>query len=102
MMPPVDELRPPTAGRVLEIWRSCRETAGDELERTLLCNARVLAESCYLAGERVFPGGEEALDQLTGREMETLLRALAREEPLRPAAVNPAFDPERFRALGGR
>ena len=39
----IDELRAPTAGRLLVIWRETRETAEDPLERTLLCNARVLA-----------------------------------------------------------
>ena len=42
MSPQIDELRPPTAARLLTIWRTCREMADDPLERVLLCNARIL------------------------------------------------------------
>lgn len=49
----------------------------------------------------------EALEDLTGLEMERLLRRLAEGggpwgRPLeeRAGAVNPAFDPERFEAMG--
>ena len=45
MMEELDELRPPTAWRLLEIWRGTRELAEEPLERALLCNAQVLAES---------------------------------------------------------
>ena len=44
MMEELDELRPPTAWRLLEIWRGTRELAEEPLERALLCNAQVLAE----------------------------------------------------------
>ena len=37
-----DELRPLTAGRLLELWREYRET-GDPLERVLRCNGRILS-----------------------------------------------------------
>ena len=39
MMEEIDELRTPTAWRLLEIWRETRESAEDALERGLLCNA---------------------------------------------------------------
>lgn len=98
----IDELRTPAAGRVLDIWRQCREEAGDPLERTLLCNARILAESCFFEGGPAFDGWEAVLSDLTGRQMEGLLRRLAGEDvpPSPPAgAVNPAFDQRRFDAL---
>ena len=44
MMEELDELRPPTAWRLLEIWRGTRELAEEPLERALLCNAQVLAD----------------------------------------------------------
>ena len=43
MMEELDELRPPTAWRLLEIWRGTRELAEEPLERALLCNAQVLS-----------------------------------------------------------
>ena len=51
MMEELDELRPPTAWRLLEIWRGTRELAEEPLERALLCNAQVLAESCLRQGK---------------------------------------------------
>ena len=96
----IDELRAPTAGRLLVIWRETRETAEDPLERTLLCNARVLAECCFFQGEPVFADEVEVLAGLTGRQMEGLLGRLAGNGPAsHPAGVNPAFDQERFDAL---
>ena len=47
---PWDELRPPTAGRLLYLWRASRDAAEEPMERSLLCNARVLAESCFIRG----------------------------------------------------
>ena len=104
MMEELDELRPPTAWRLLEIWRGTRELAEEPLERALLCNAQVLAESCLFQGEPAFGGGAEVLERLTPGEMETLLRRLAGDEPGSPAAetartVNREFDDARFRAL---
>lgn len=55
MMEELDELRPPTAWRLLEIWRGTRELAEEPLERALLCNAQVLAESCLAPGEAGVP-----------------------------------------------
>ena len=100
MMEELDELRPPTAWRLLEIWRGTRELAEEPLGRALLCNAQVLAESCLRQGKPVFPDGAAVLTRLTAGEMETLLRRLAGEEPSpAPAAVNRDFDQGRFQAL---
>ena len=99
----VDQLRSPTAWRLLAIWRETRELAEEPLERGLLCNARVLAESCFWQGEPVFADGADVLRRLTGREMEDLLRRLSGEGVTAPsAAVNPDFDQARFLALRGR
>ena len=65
----------------------------------LLCNARVLAECCFCQGEPVFASGEEVLERLTAREMETLLRPLAEGCAPVAAEANPAFDSARFRRL---
>ena len=94
-----DELRQLTALRLLTIWWECGEAAEEPMERALLCNARVLAECCFCQGEPVFASGEEVLERLTAREMETLLRQLA--EGCAPVAAeeNPAFDSARFRRL---
>lgn len=104
-----DELRPLNLGRLLELWRQCREAAEDPLEQVLLCNGRILSECCFFQGERVYEDETKALADLTGRQMETLLRRLAEggglDEDRRPPAgleaVNPAFDAARFRALRG-
>lgn len=95
----IDELRALTAGRLLTLWRESREQTEDPLERTLLCNAEVLAESCFFQGERAFQDGAEVLEELTGRQMEALLRALAAGGRPPAAGENPAFDPARFEAL---
>lgn len=100
----VDELRPVTAGRLLELWRESREIE-DPLERVLVCNVRILSECCWFQGKRVYGGEKEALADLTGREIERLLRRLAEgggPESRRPgdsADENPKFDPARFEAL---
>ena len=54
MSPQIDELRPPTAARLLTIWRTCREMADDPLERVLLCNAHILKECCFFQGGQAF------------------------------------------------
>lgn len=96
----IDELRPLTAGRLLAIWRESREAAEDPLERTLLCNAAVLAESCFFRGQRAFSDGAAVLEARTGRQIEALLRRLAAGgEPPAGDAENPAFDRARFEAL---
>ncbi len=73
----VDELRPLTAGRLLTIRREVRDEAEDALDQALLCNAQVLSESCFQDGQRAFQSREAVLEELTCREMESLLRALA-------------------------
>lgn len=95
----IDALRPPTALRLLTIWQESRERAQDPLERSLLCNAQVLAESCFCQGAPVFPDGEAVLAALTAREMETLLRLLAEGGGILAGTVNPGFDQARFDAL---
>ena len=103
----IGELRPLTAGRLLELWREGRRTE-DPLERVLLCNGRILSECCFSQGERVYEDETEVLADLTGREMERLLRRLAegggpedRRPQAGPGTVNPEFDAERFAALQG-
>ena len=102
----IDELRPLRLGRLLELWRQSRE-CGDPLERVLLCNGRILAESCFFQGEAVYGNEAEVLEDLTGGQMERLLRKLAEGGggERRPRAdretVNPAFDTARFEALRG-
>ena len=95
----IDSLRPVTAGRWLEIWRDTREKTEEPLERCLLCNAQVLAECCFQGQETVFHNAAEVLEQLTGRQIESLLLRLMEEPDLAPEAVNPAFDPTQFHAL---
>ena len=100
MMEELDELRPPTAWRLLEIWRGTRELGEEPLERALLCNAQVLAESCLRQGAPVFADGAAVLAQLTAGEVEALLRRLSGEAPSpAPAAVNGNFEQSRFQAL---
>lgn len=99
----IDELRPLSLGRLLELWRRSRE-CGDPLERVLLCNGRILAESCFFRGEPVYGDEAEVLGDLTGRQMERLLRRLGSgggSGDRRPPAetVNPEFDAARFAAL---
>jgi len=97
----IDELRPLTAGKVLGIWRASRIEAEESLEQTLLCNASVLAQSCFFQGEPVFEDREAVLRELTGGQMETLLRRLAEGGRTAPEFENPAFDQARFAALRG-
>lgn len=98
----IDELRPLTAGRLLELWRSCRGVE-DPLERVLLCNGRILSQCCFSQGERVYGDETEVLADLTGRQMERLLQRLAEgggeNRRPRPETVNPEFDAARFAAL---
>lgn len=95
----LDELRQLTAGRLLTIWRESGEAAEEPVERALLCNAQVLAESCFYQGEPVFESGETVLELLTTREMEMLLQQLAKGSAPVAAVENPAFDQARFERL---
>lgn len=95
----VDELRLLTAGRLLTLWRESGCRAEEPVERALLCNAAVLAESCFFQGEPAFDGMEAVLEGLTPREMESLLGRLAEGHAAPEEAGNPAFDETRFEAL---
>ena len=64
------EWRELSAGRLLAIRREVLRETEDALERDLLCNAAVLAESLTEDGERVYPDGEAVLGTLSCREME--------------------------------
>lgn len=95
-----DRMKPLSAARLLQIRQEVRQETEDELERALLCNARVLAESCYLGEEAAFDDAEAVLNALSCREMEELLRRLTSgQQTKEPSAENPKFDPERFHAL---
>ena len=97
----IRELRAVPALRLLTIWRRTREETEDPLERGLLCNAQVLAESCMSEeGTPYFPDREAVLEKLSTREMERLLSRLAGEaSPVQER--NHAFDPKRFQELEG-
>ena len=95
----IDELRPLTALRLLTLWRESGCKAEEAMERALLCNAAVLAESCFFRKEPVFQGAEAVLEMLTPHEMEVLLRRLVEGKAAPEGAGNPAFDAQRFRAL---
>ena len=95
----MDELRSLTAGRLLTLWRESGQMAEDPMERALLCNAAVVAESCFFQGERAFGSAEEVLESMTPREMEQLLRRLAEGRNSWETAGNPAFDDGRFQAM---
>lgn len=95
----IDELRPLKAAKVLELWRQSREESEDALERTLLCNARILRSCCFYQGEAAFEDEWAVLSELTGRQMERLLRRLADEGGETAAERNPSFDEGRFYAL---
>lgn len=94
----IDEMRPLTAGRLLTIRREVCAGTQDELEMAALCNARVLAESCYADGKPVFTNEQAVLEAMTFQEMEVLLEQLAgrggRAAP--PPAANPQFHEARF------
>lgn len=102
----LDELRPLSLGRLLELWREYRE-AEDPLERAALCNGRILAECCFFQGRPVYRDETEALEDLTARQMERLLLRLAEgggppsAGPPDRGAKNLAFDAARFQALRG-
>ncbi|BAK99090.1 hypothetical protein OBV_18920 [Oscillibacter valericigenes Sjm18-20] len=94
-----DRLNPLSAGQLLSIWRDVAAKEENEAVRGLLCNARVLAESCLLGEKRMFDSPEAVLDAMTVGEMEALLQRLAGEKPSLPAMANPNFDPARFEVM---
>ena len=94
-----DELKPLTAGRLLTLWRESGKAAEEPLERALLCNAAVIAESCLFQGEAVFESAEAVLEAMTPREMEGLLRRMAEGAAAPGGEENPTFDAARFETL---
>ena len=82
----VDALKPLTAGELLELWRYYRERVEDPLERTLLCNAAILRDSCYCQGEAVYGDELEVLRDLTPGEMENILLRADDAEKIRRAS----------------
>lgn len=94
-----DRLNPLSAGRLLSIWRDVAAREENGAVRGLLCNARVLAESCFLGEKRMFDSPEAVLEAMTVGEMETLLQRLAGEKSALPAMANPNFDPARFEVM---
>lgn len=96
----VDAMKPLTAGELLGLWQRFREKIEDPLERTLLCNAAILRESCYCQGKVVYQDEGEVLRDLTPREMETLLLRLAEGEAA-PEERSGVFDFQRFTAMRG-
>ena len=96
----VDAMKPLTAGELLGLWQRFREKIEDPLERTLLCNAAILRESCYCQGKAVYQDEGEVLRDLTPREMETLLLRLAEGEAASEECSG-AFDFQRFAAMRG-
>ena len=96
----VDAMKPLTAGELLGLWQRFREKIEDPLERTLLCNAAILRESCYCQGKAVYQDEGDVLRDLTPREMETLLLRLAEGEAA-PEERSGAFDFQRFAAMRG-
>ena len=61
----VDAMKPLTAGELLGLWQRFREKIEDPLERTLLCNAAILRDSCYCQGEAIYGDELEVLRDLT-------------------------------------
>ena len=96
----VDALKPLTAGELLELWQYYRERVEDPLERTLLCNAAILRDSCYCQGEAIYGDELEVLRDLTPGEMEDLLLRLAEGEAL-PEERGGTFDLQRFADMKG-
>ena len=96
----VDAMKPLTAGELLGLWQRFREKIEDPLERTLLCNAAILRESCYCQGKAVYQAEGDVLRDLTPREMEPLLLRLAEGEAA-PEERSGAFDFQRFAAMRG-
>ncbi len=76
----------------------------DDLERSLVGNAMVLAAVCVENGRPAFQSGQAVLDRLTASEMEALLRRLEkqqqgtaeRSEESGDMAENESFDEEKF------
>ena len=87
-------------GELLGLWQRFREKIEDPLERTLLCNAGILRDSCYCQGEAIYGDELEVLRDLTPGEMEDLLLRLAEGEAL-PDERGGTFDLQRFADMKG-
>ena len=96
----VDAMKPLTAGELLGLWQRFLEKIEDPLERTLLCNAAILRDSCYCQGEAIYGDELEVLRDLTPGEMEDLLLRLAEGVSL-PEEVGGTFDLQRFADMKG-
>ena len=96
----VDEMKPLTAVELLNLWQTYRQRSDDPLERTLLCNAAILRDSCHCQGEAVYGDELEVLRDLTPGEMEDLLLRLAEGEAL-PEERGGTFDLQRFADMKG-
>ena len=95
----IDELKHLSAFQILEIWKESGLRTKDPLERSLLCNAMVLAACCFSGGEPVFQDEFAVLKNLSGRKMERLLRRISEEDRPKRQTVNPQFDMGRFKRL---
>lgn len=101
------DLRQLSAARLLAIRREVMAMGlTDELERSLVGNAMVLAACCEEDGRPVFADGQAVLDRLTAPQMERLLRRLTAKEQesacgeeLQDGTRNEHFDEERFLRL---
>ena len=96
----VDAMKPLTAGELLGLWQRFREKIEDPLERTLLCNAAILRDSCLCEGKAVYGDEWEVLRDLTSGEMEELLGRLAEGETP-PEESGGTFDFQRFADMKG-
>lgn len=99
------QMRKLRAAELLAIHREVSAMKlADELERSLVGNAMVLAAVCEEDGRPVFQSGQAVLDRLTASEMELLLRRLEKQRQgavetsagIQDGAKNESFDEERF------
>lgn len=96
----IDQLRPLTAGKLLQLRHDPLLDQCTPEEAGLVGNALVVAACCLREGQVVFQNGQEVLEQLTAEEIEGFIRAIAAGETRPPqqthAAENAGFDLSRF------